>query len=108
MSDVHEVHERIDELQLVDVREPYEVEAGRIDGVIHIPLNALLAGGEAGRLDPDRPVVAICKVGSRSELAALMLQARGYDAQNMDGGMEAWEAAGYPFSGADGGPGKVL
>ena len=72
---------------MVDVREPWEWQAGRIEGAVLIPLNDLMAGGEAGQLDKERPVVLVCKSGNRSEVATLMLRARGYDAQNMEGGM---------------------
>jgi rhodanese-related sulfurtransferase len=37
----------------------------------------------------------------------MMLQARGYDATNVEGGMEAWAAAGLPFEDAKGNPGRV-
>ena len=96
---------RRDEIQIVDVREPFEWNAGRIEGAIHLPLNDLMAG--KGDLDPSRPVVLVCRMGNRSELASLMLQARGYDAHNMEGGMEAWEQEGLPFSTPAGEPGHV-
>ena len=44
LTDVNGVHERLGEIQLVDCREPYEWEAGRVEGAIHLPLNALMAG----------------------------------------------------------------
>jgi rhodanese-related sulfurtransferase len=37
----------------------------------------------------------------------MMLQARGYDATNVEGGMEAWAQAGLPFEAPDGSPGRV-
>jgi len=100
------VFEHLDEVQVVDVREPYEWEAGRIEAAVHIPLNSLMAGAGAD-LDHDRPVVLVCRSGNRSELATMMLQARGYDAHNLEGGMEAWERAGLPFSTPAGAPGAV-
>ena len=106
LTDVKGVHERLAEIQLVDCREPYEWEAGRVDGAIHIPVNSIMAGA-GGDLDKDKPVAVICRTGNRSELATMMLQARGYDAHNVEGGMEAWEAAGLPFAAADGSPGRV-
>ena len=106
LRDVKGVHDHLDEIQLVDCRELYEWHAGRIDGAIHLPLNAIMAGA-GNDLDPDKPVAVICRTGNRSELASVMLQARGYDATNVEGGMEAWEAAGLPFKGEDGGPGRV-
>src|SRR5438309_2157270 len=57
MSDLEhsrEVYERKDDIQIVDVREPYEWEAGRIEGAIHVPLNDLMAGQGQDRLDPVR------------------------------------------------------
>jgi rhodanese-related sulfurtransferase len=106
LTDVKGVHERLDEIQLVDCREPYEWEAGRVDGAIHLPLNTLMAG-DMGDLDPARPVAVICRTGNRSELATMMLQARGFEAYNVQGGMEEWAAQGLPFEAPDGSPGRV-
>ena len=78
----------------LDVREPYEWEAGRMPGSLWIPIGQL-----AGRLDelPEGPLVVVCRVGSRSGHVADALQARGYDAHNLAGGLVMWEAAGYPL-----------
>ena len=88
------------ETQLVDVREPYEHEAGRIAGAIHIELDRLPA--EAESLDRARPLVFYCRSGSRSAMAADAFQAAGYDAYNMAGGLEAWVASGLPIEPEDG------
>src|SRR2546421_4474592 len=95
------VHARREEIQIVDVREAYEWEAGRIEEAVHAPLNQLMAATPSD-LDPARPVVCVCRSGNRSELAAVMLRARGFEAYNMEGGMEAWESAGLPFAARDG------
>lgn len=107
VNDPRELYEKQEQIQILDVREPYEWDAGHIDGSVHIPLSQVMAGQEQGRLDPDRPVVIVCKSGNRSELAALMLQARGYTAENFEGGTEAWAASGLPLLASDGTPGKV-
>jgi rhodanese-related sulfurtransferase len=99
-------YERLAEIQLVDCREPYEWNAGRVEGAVHIPLNTIMAG-ETADLDPDKPVVVVCRSGNRSELAALMLQARGFQAFNLEGGMEEWERQGLPFTTPDGQAGRV-
>jgi len=106
LSDVTGVHDRLEEIQLVDCREPYEWEAGRIAGAIHIPVNSIMAGAGSD-LDSSKPVAVICRSGNRSELATMMLQARGYDATNVEGGMEAWASAGLPFEDGQGNPGRV-
>jgi rhodanese-related sulfurtransferase len=91
---------RSGEAQLVDVREPYEHDAGRIAGATHIELERLPA--EAESLDRDRRIVFYCRSGSRSALAADAFKAAGYDAYNMDGGLKAWVASGLPIEPADG------
>jgi rhodanese-related sulfurtransferase len=88
------------EAQLVDVREPYEHEAGRIAGGTHIELDRLPT--EADSLDRERPLVFYCRSGSRSAMAADAFRAAGYDAYNMDGGIEAWAEAGLPLEPDDG------
>ena len=106
LSNVRDVHERLTQIQLVDVREPYEWEAGRVDGAVHIPVNAIMSGA-GGDLDKDKPVAVICRTGNRSELATMMLQARGFEAYNLEGGIEAWAREGLPYSAPDGSPGRV-
>ncbi len=88
------------ETQLVDVREPYEHEAGRIAGDTHIELERL--SGEADSLDRARPLVFYCRSGSRSAMAADAFRTAGYDAYNMAGGLEAWVESGLPIEPADG------
>ena len=98
--------EHLDEVQIVDCREPYEWQAGRIEGSIHIPLNSILAGATA-QLDEAKTTVVVCRSGNRSELATLMLRARGFDAFNLERGLEEWEQEGRPLSTPDGQPGHV-
>jgi rhodanese-related sulfurtransferase len=101
-----EVFQQREDVQLLDVREPDEWEAGRIDGALHKPMNKVLAGDTEG-LDPDRPVVVYCRTANRSEVAALMLEARGFRTSVMEGGIEAWDAEGLPYSTPQGQPGRV-
>ena len=82
--------------QIVDVREDEEVAEGTIPGAIHIPLGQLSA--RAGELDRERPVITVCRSGWRSAHAAEQLEAAGFDATTMSGGMLAWHAAGLPTS----------
>jgi rhodanese-related sulfurtransferase len=107
MEDMRQIYADRSRFQILDVREPYEWEAGHIEEAVHIPLGQLMSGAGMEGLAKDRPVLVVCKTGNRSELAALMLQARGYDAHNLEGGTEGWASAGLPLVAADGGPGKV-
>jgi rhodanese-related sulfurtransferase len=90
-----------DGAQLVDVREPYERDAGRIpDDSAHIELDRLT--DEAGSIDRERPVVFYCRTGQRSAMAAQAFAAAGWEAHNLDGGLQAWVADGLPIEPADG------
>ena len=89
------------EAQLIDVRELYEREAGRIpDDTAHIEMDRLTE--QAGQVDRERPVVFYCRVGARSGMAANAFRRAGYDAYSMDGGITAWSERGLPLEPPDG------
>ncbi len=88
------------DVQLIDVRQRHENEAGRIAGGRLIELSDLAA--EAGTLDPSRPVVLYCRSGGRSAMATEALAQAGFDAHNMTGGLLEWHAAGLPIEPDDG------
>jgi rhodanese-related sulfurtransferase/glyoxylase-like metal-dependent hydrolase (beta-lactamase superfamily II) len=80
---------------VVDVRNPAEWSASRIDSAQNIPLSRLR--DRLDELDPDRPVVTYCGSGYRSAIAASLLQRAGIkQVMNLVGGMTAWEAAELP------------
>jgi rhodanese-related sulfurtransferase len=83
-------------LQVIDVREPYERDAGHIDGSRHVELNRLT--GEAATIDREQPVVFYCRVGARSGMAAEAFRGSGYEAYSLDGGLVRWAAEGLPLS----------
>jgi rhodanese-related sulfurtransferase len=85
---------------VIDVREPYEYEAGRIEGTRHIELERL--AGEAETIDRDRPVIFHCRIGRRSLMAAQAFQRAGYEAYSMAGGIQAWHEEGRPLVPQDG------
>ncbi len=77
---------------LIDVREPYEHEAVRIEGGQLIPLRQLPA--RVADLPKDQTVIVYCHSGGRSGAAVAMLRAQGFDARNMVGGILAWQRMG--------------
>jgi rhodanese-related sulfurtransferase len=83
------------DLQLIDVREPYEREAGRLADSRHIPLVELSA--QATTVEQDRPVVFYCRVGARSDMAAQAFRAAGYEAYSLSGGLARWAQEGRPL-----------
>lgn len=96
---------RLGEVQVVDVREPNEWDAGHVEQARHVPLDAL--SDRLDELDRARPVVTVCRSGSRSAHAARALAAEGYAAENLDGGLLAWAEAGLPLVASDGTQGSV-
>jgi rhodanese-related sulfurtransferase len=84
-----------EQIQLIDVRQMHEHEAGRIAGDRLIELMQLSAQAET--IDRERPVVFYCRTGARSAMATQAFRQAGYDAHNMTGGLVEWEAAGLPL-----------
>ena len=98
----HEVADLLQggEVQLIDVRQPEEHDAGRIAGDRLVVLSDLAA--EVDSIDRERAVVFYCRSGSRSAMAAEAFRGAGFNAHNMLGGLLDWHAAGLPLEPADG------
>jgi rhodanese-related sulfurtransferase len=95
---------------LIDIRsDGQRARDGAPAGATFVPRNVL-----EWRLDPasahrdaalarrDVPVVLICDEGYQSSLAAATLRRFGLDATDVDGGFQAWKAAGLPVEYAPG------
>ncbi|HJU17323.1 MAG TPA: MBL fold metallo-hydrolase [Stellaceae bacterium] len=98
--DPHGLEEHAREVQILDVREAEEFTGplGHITGAVLIPLGEL--AGRAGELSRDRPIVAVCRAGSRSAQATVILQQAGFsDVANLAGGMLRWRAEGHAVIG---------
>lgn len=89
---VHQLHDQ-PHTPVIDVREPWEFDGGRVPGAVNLPMSTI--GEQLDQL-PDGAFAVICKVGGRSGRVVEALVARGYDATNVDGGTDEWIAAGYP------------
>lgn len=100
-----ELQEVIEDVFVLDVREPEEWDAGHIDAAVHIPMGQLNA--RVVELPRDQRIVCVCRVGGRSQAVADALDRAGYTAENLDGGMHAWASAGLSFHAPDGTPGTV-
>jgi molybdopterin/thiamine biosynthesis adenylyltransferase/rhodanese-related sulfurtransferase len=75
--------------QLIDVREPYEVEICRVPGAAMIPMRQIPEN--VGRLPKDQHLLILCHVGARSMRVTEYLRAHGYPAvSNVGGGIAAW------------------
>jgi rhodanese-related sulfurtransferase len=93
----HQVRAALDaqEILLIDVREPEEFAAERIEGALNVPLSTLdpKALADAG----DKAVVLHCAGGKRSGMAIEKCRAAGQAIDtHLGGGLAAWKAAGLP------------
>jgi rhodanese-related sulfurtransferase len=80
---------------VVDVREPNEFAAVRLDDVVLLPMSSFAE--RFGELPRDRPLLVMCAAGSRSAAATAHLLRNGYsDVTNVAGGITDWERAGLP------------
>ena len=97
---VRELHDRWQQdrggIQVLDVREQAEWDAGHIPDSVHRPYHDISELPE--RLDRDRPIAAICASGQRSAVAASLLRRLGADdvIHVVDGGVPRWEREGWP------------
>lgn len=76
-------------VQLLDVREPHELEISHLDGADSIPLGQLAS--RLSELDSARDMVVFCKSGTRSARALELLVSAGFrKSKNLKGGINAW------------------
>ncbi len=88
------------QLQVLDVREASEFNdtLGHIRGAQLLPLTEL--GSRLHELDRQRPVVAVCRSGTRSAQACVLLARAGFtQVANLAGGMLRWRAHGHAVDG---------
>jgi len=84
-----------DDRIVLDVRNRSEWNEGHVPGALHIPLAELVARVHELRAHSGRPIAVHCQGGSRSAVAASVLQASGFgDVENVEGGYSAWVRAG--------------
>jgi adenylyltransferase/sulfurtransferase len=88
-----ELKQRLDngeDIQIVDVREAFEVQIAQIPNTVHIPLGEVVS--RMAEIDPDRDTVVHCKGGVRSARAIEALQRSGFTGHliNLHGGIIAW------------------
>lgn len=89
---VEELKRRLDageKLRILDVREGWELELCKLEGVCHIPLGEV--ADRCGELDANEPLIVMCRAGGRSMQAARLLEQRGFRTlTNLTGGILAW------------------
>jgi rhodanese-related sulfurtransferase len=80
---------------VLDVREPVEFRAFRVAGAVSIPQGEV--SRRLGELPRDHEILVVCLSGHRSEPVVRQLEAAGFNAVGLAGGLLAWRAAGLPL-----------
>ncbi len=100
--DVHWLREHSAEVRVLDIREPSEYigELGHIHGSELVPMAGLRTAAQT--LNPEEPLVVVCRSGRRSGVAAKELENMGFKrVASLAGGMLDWNGAGYPTDKSD-------
>lgn len=95
-----------DTVTLLDVRERDEFAAGHAPGAQVSPLQDLPTS--LGNVKIDERIAVVCRSGGRSSRAVTFLREQGFDAVNVEGGMQAWAAAGKPMESSNEGDPEVI
>jgi rhodanese-related sulfurtransferase len=89
-SQVKALQKRGETFVLLDVREPWEYEAARLEGGKHIPMGDIPTRAHQ-ELDPDDRIIVMCHRGMRSLSVANWLRQQGFEkSQSMRGGIDGW------------------
>jgi rhodanese-related sulfurtransferase len=87
-----EFKKHLPDLNILDIRTPYEIEEFDMGG-IQIPLDELLLNLEIIEHLKNEKIIVICYTGLQSEIACKILQKRGFkNIQNLEGGLEEYLA----------------
>lgn len=82
---------------LIDVRESNELTQGSIRNAKHMALSVLKQRVEELKSFADKPVIAYCKSGNRSNEACEILKKNNFtNVMSLKGGIEAWKVANLP------------
>jgi rhodanese-related sulfurtransferase len=91
---VHQLKDKIDKKEsflLLDVREMFEYYISKIDGSTVIPVDELPSRIDEIAEYKNQQVIVMCRTGSRSAQAQMMLQENGFqDVKNLKGGVNEW------------------
>lgn len=84
-----------EDVYVLDVREQYEYDEKHIPNVTLLPMSEI--ENRLNEIPKDKEVIVTCRSGNRSGQVTQFLTQNGFDnVHNMQGGIVAWEEAGFP------------
>ena len=77
---------------VIDVRELDELDSGKIEGSVHMPLGLSIRNAKKKQIESmrNKKICTYCGTGYRGNIAAEELVKEGFDAVTLDGGYSAW------------------
>lgn len=87
---VESLNELIPIAKIIDIRDNYQYNLGKIPSAINVPMNFLLMNPE-NYLNKNNKYYIYCEYGTRSERACMLLTSKGYDVINVQGGYNAYK-----------------
>lgn len=86
---VNDMDNLLGEVDLIDIREPYEYKNGTLKTAKNIPMGSLLSAPD-NFLKKDKTYYIMCQSGGRSSRACSILNKQGFDVVNVAGGMGSY------------------
>ncbi len=86
---VNDIDDLLGEIELIDIREPYEFKGGSLDGAKNIPMGNLLSDPDR-YLDKEKTYYIVCLSGARSYQTSTLLNKQGYKIVNVAGGVGSY------------------
>ena len=88
----NELKENISQYVVIDVRETDELENGKIENSLSMPLGLVIRNIKQGKIEDlkNKKICTYCASGYRGNIAADELSKSGFKSVNLDGGFKAW------------------
>ena len=89
---VRELMSQKNDFIIIDVRESDELEGGKIEDSIHMPLGLSIRNAKKKKIEDlrDKKICTYCATGYRGDIAADELIKEGFNAITLEGGYVAW------------------
>lgn len=88
----NELRTKKEDFVIIDVRESDEIDSGKIEGSVHMPLGLTIRNAKKKQIEDlrSKKICTYCGTGYRGNIAADELKKEGFNAVTLDGGYSSW------------------
>ena len=88
----NELRTKKEDFVIIDVRESDEIDSGKIEGSVHMPLGLTIRNAKKKQIEDlrNKKICTYCGTGYRGNIAADELNKEGFNAVTLDGGYSSW------------------